>query len=74
MVIQPNLIEASSAGSLSVVEQESRIVADVDVSGFVVSPDVLSETQCSALRFEVASLEVAGTTVGFTLAACRRTR
>jgi len=44
----------------SIVEQECRIAADFDIEGFTISTDILSESQCSALSAEVASLEVAG--------------
>jgi hypothetical protein len=44
----------------SIVEQEFRIAADFDIEGFTISTGILSESQCSALGAEVASLEVAG--------------
>jgi len=44
----------------SIEEQECRIAADFDVEGFTIATDILSESQCSALGAEVASLEVAG--------------
>lgn len=60
MANQGSLIRVSVMQQRSLVDRGCPIAADFDAEGFKIATDILSESQCSALAAEVASLEVPG--------------